>query len=511
MSQKQEHIISYGLAIIIAIITIYIYLPTLAPSITWGNGGADGGNLAAAVATLGIPHPPGYPTYVLIGLGWSKLPLNGDLAYRLNLLSTTSIAFAVGLSIIAITFLGRYLALSQIPLIMGSGLGGLFLALSPLIWSQATITEIYSVGLVSFTSLSLGLIVWYYKFESWNTFLTERVFLVVIGIIKGLSFGIVPQIVLATPGMLYLLHAYHKPHKQGLTRFVQRLLLLLCGVGIGLTVFIYLPLRANSQPFVNWGTPNTLPRFWGMVTAASYRQYFTLLSPHEWLIRFVSSLSHLGQELSWTGIIFAILGGYYLWQHDKPILVYLLSLIGLTVIFRTSYPVMGNIVYLIPSLHGLTILTGVGIAVLLTQAKNQIGLAGLLLISLALVGTLVFRANKIAPSVDVSHDYRAVDFAQETFAKLPPDAVIISSQDETTFSLWYYQALGKRLDVVVIDSRLLFYDWYQLNIAVQYPDLNPYSINPQDLLTLKRSIYILDGSLDGITINSATSFLSNSK
>jgi hypothetical protein len=43
------------------------YLKTLAPTVTWRNGGADGADLAAAVAVLGIPHPPSYPTYVLLG------------------------------------------------------------------------------------------------------------------------------------------------------------------------------------------------------------------------------------------------------------------------------------------------------------------------------------------------------------------------------------------------------------------------------------------------------------
>ena len=33
----------------------------------------DSGELVAAVATLGIPHPPGYPLYVLLGKLWTLL------------------------------------------------------------------------------------------------------------------------------------------------------------------------------------------------------------------------------------------------------------------------------------------------------------------------------------------------------------------------------------------------------------------------------------------------------
>jgi hypothetical protein len=135
------------LAIGVTLTTFAVYLCTLAPTITWSHGGADSGDLAAAVATLGIAHPPGYPTYVLLGHVWSWLPLGDDLAYRLNLLSATSAALAAGLAVLTITYLGRQQKLTKLPLAIGVIMGGLFLAFAPLTWSQATITEVYAPGL----------------------------------------------------------------------------------------------------------------------------------------------------------------------------------------------------------------------------------------------------------------------------------------------------------------------------------------------------------------------------
>ena len=48
------------------IIIALAYARTLAPSITWANDGSDSGDLVAAAATLGVAHPTGYPTYLLL-------------------------------------------------------------------------------------------------------------------------------------------------------------------------------------------------------------------------------------------------------------------------------------------------------------------------------------------------------------------------------------------------------------------------------------------------------------
>jgi hypothetical protein len=69
------------------------YARTLAPSITWANDGADSGDLVAAAATLGVAHPTGYPTYLLLARLFQFLPI-GDLALRVNLLSAAAAALA---------------------------------------------------------------------------------------------------------------------------------------------------------------------------------------------------------------------------------------------------------------------------------------------------------------------------------------------------------------------------------------------------------------------------------
>ncbi len=67
-----------------------VYLLTLAPLITFW----DSGELATAAWSLGIPHPPGYPLFCILGKAFTFLPL-GSVAYRLNVMSAFFAACSV--------------------------------------------------------------------------------------------------------------------------------------------------------------------------------------------------------------------------------------------------------------------------------------------------------------------------------------------------------------------------------------------------------------------------------
>ena len=69
---------------------LVVYLASLAPGVTFW----DAGEFIAAIHTLGIPHPPGTPLYVLIGKTWTLALGMASPAYALNLLSAVSTAVA---------------------------------------------------------------------------------------------------------------------------------------------------------------------------------------------------------------------------------------------------------------------------------------------------------------------------------------------------------------------------------------------------------------------------------
>ncbi len=98
----------------------------------------DSGELVAAAATLGIPHPSGYPLYVLLGKLWTLLLPLGSIAWRMSLFSAACAAGACGLFYLTV----RRLGLSSLTGVFSS----LVLAFGPSFWSQANIQRVYALN-----------------------------------------------------------------------------------------------------------------------------------------------------------------------------------------------------------------------------------------------------------------------------------------------------------------------------------------------------------------------------
>src|SRR5690242_14075603 len=74
---------SYLAGGIVTLVVLVLYLVTLAPSTAmW-----DTSEYIAAAYTLGLPHPPGNPLFVLIGRVFSILPIASSVAVRINILA----------------------------------------------------------------------------------------------------------------------------------------------------------------------------------------------------------------------------------------------------------------------------------------------------------------------------------------------------------------------------------------------------------------------------------------
>ena len=73
---------SYGIAGMVGAGVLVLYLITLAPTTAmW-----DASEYITAAFTLGIPHPPGNPLFVLLGRVASLVPI-GSVAVRVNALA----------------------------------------------------------------------------------------------------------------------------------------------------------------------------------------------------------------------------------------------------------------------------------------------------------------------------------------------------------------------------------------------------------------------------------------
>lgn len=143
-----------GVAGGISLISWLAYLATLTPSLSFVS--PDGNELATIPAILGLAHPPGYPLYTWLGKLFTLIPV-GDVAYRVNLMSATLGALAIGgLYLIIIQLLPAGLAGRRV----AAALAALIFAFGPTVWSQAVIAEVYAPNLAFFALTLLCLLHW---------------------------------------------------------------------------------------------------------------------------------------------------------------------------------------------------------------------------------------------------------------------------------------------------------------------------------------------------------------
>ena len=68
-----------GIALVLSFV---VYFLTMADTVPYW----DSGEFIATSFILGVPHPPGSPLYLIIGRVFSMIPLNPDIAFRINLI-----------------------------------------------------------------------------------------------------------------------------------------------------------------------------------------------------------------------------------------------------------------------------------------------------------------------------------------------------------------------------------------------------------------------------------------
>ncbi len=437
----------------VSLATFGLYLRTAARTITWAHGGGDGPELSAAAAVLGIAHPPGYPLYLLLGHLFAQLPV-GEVAFRVGLVSAVAAAIGAGLAAHLAarlaTEVGGAKSAGSLPPAVAGVAAGVILATSPMYWSQATIPEVYALH-AALALLALVLL------ASWRPGRDSLV--VAIFLLFGLGLANhVTLVFLVVPATLFLI--FQDP---GLFRRRTVLFAPLAFLA-GLALYLYLPLRAAAVPTLNWGDPSDPSRFLAHVTARDYQGYWGGRPWGDVLARIPVMAQLLISQLTWPGLVLALVGLAELARRRPALLRLLVGYILVTLGFTLFYNAENSQIYLLPAVLVLAPLMGLGLAQL---ALSRLGL------TLALTATVAIPAWQIWTnweSMDVSRDRSAATYARETLANATTDGVLITDHDEQTFVLWYVQAVeGMRPDVAVVDRRLLAADWYRSEIERQHP------------------------------------------
>ena len=452
---------------ILAVSLLIVYLMTMAPGLTWANDGSDGGDLITAAATGGVAHPTGYPLYLLVARVFQLIPV-GSLAFRTNLMSAIA---AVSASVLIYVLVTRFLSSSNghsnwlAGLVSAYGFG-----LSPLIWSQAVITEVYALH-----ALFVVLILYLSSDHAYLKFV-QKYQDQLLGLTFGLAMGNHVTTILLLPLLLFS-RIIRTPTRIEATPFARGwqvdkrpLLRRLAWVGAGVLVYLTLPLRALTKPPVNWGNPLTLDGFKWLVSGALYQdQLFVLTLASVWSrTRSVAGL--LIEQFGIPGLIIGLIGLIVFYKSSNLYRNTIWIVFAFSA-FAIGYATKDSYVYLIPVFLCFAIWIGLGLAgltELLFSRFPRIAVG----FGLIFILYLFILAGTHWPQVNASQDVRAENFGREVLVQAPVNAIVFTKGDKAIFTMWYFHfALQNRPDLAVVVTDLLGFDWYQESLRSAYPGL----------------------------------------
>ncbi|PDW04216.1 protein O-mannosyl-transferase family [Candidatus Viridilinea mediisalina] len=480
---------------LVALVLSLVYGLTLVPGVTWAHHGADSGDLLTAVATGGVPHPTGYPSYLLLMDGFRWLPL-GDLALQQAIFSA--------LCAILSALLVVQLVLTLSPLqgwqsAVAAGFAALWLGFTPLFWSQAVIVEVYSLH-----ALCSALLWWWAA--GWCVPPThhDRMALPsaqqvgLAGLSAGLALGNHLTAAATVVALLLLLVwrcwavairdargrgrealTSSRPRKivtwlrtsaSNISAYlpwqpVARCLLWLL---LGLMVYLLLPVRAGATP-ASWGDPRSIE---GLVWLVSGQLYHHMaLQPLERPLSYALELLYaqmgsLGLGLALAGLLLVPM------RTAAPLRLAMLLVALVTLAFAVGYRSHDAQVYLLPVLLLGAVGVGVAVAWVLVVSQKIARITPSILLVLLLV-LLLLRLTSPWPAMRAArHDQAAAQFSATLLAQAPTGAIIFTREDRDSFPLWYaHYGQGQRPDLVLVVTPLLPYDWYRANLRRYYPDL----------------------------------------
>ena len=384
-------------ALLVLLVLGVVYGATAAPSLTFW----DASEFATAIATFGIPHPPGTPLYIAIGTAvWRLVPAVSPVqAGTLVSAAATALACAL-LAWITASVGGRRST---------AAIAGVCAGVMGTVWMNATETEVYAVALLSVAAQCAF---------AWRAYRDDDARArVLLAYVAALSVPLHLSALVATPAAMYLASTSHHGRVQwrsllggGALVLATVMLsrgalvlsiasLLMAGVvavvpmpftrrvqehkddaghanarwllpAIGLTLLAWsavaiLPLRAAHSPLLNMGAPDGVTRLLDVISRAQYdvAPLWPRRAPF-WL-----QLGNIGQYADWQ----VALG---LWNEVTPSLL------------RTPFTV-------------LALLLGVIGAVAHWRSHRITARAALLLLALATVGVCVQLNLRAGPSFGV--------------------------------------------------------------------------------------------------------------
>jgi tetratricopeptide (TPR) repeat protein len=456
-------IYDYLIGILVFFFSFFIYLHTLTPTIDLH----DSGDMIGASFVLGIPHPPGYPLYCLLGKLFSLIPI-GNIAYRYNLFSATAASLAVMMVyFITLKVVGGNknknfsLLTSYFLLFIPAIVSAFMLCFAPVFWQQAVIAEKYTLNALFATIIIFILLKWQeitnHRLQITDYRLPTK-YLYLFAFILGLSFTHHLQTIFLVPASIFLIIITWRKNPKLLT--LNSILKMAVLFFLPLILYAYLPIRASAHPVINWGCPDTFERFIDHITAKEYGYYFsaslsTLLN-RIFVEHPVFFIKQFTPYLIWIGFV----GLFFFYKHKIKTFTFLLLIVVADVLHSSRYGIHNIEDYYIPAYIIFSIFIGYGVMVLIDflnkKLKQKIALLPYIFL---FIPAISYACNRYYG--DHSKNYYSYDYGMNILFPLEDDSILYIKGDTFAFPLWYLHYVENiRKDITLIDQHSLYHDWY---------------------------------------------------
>ncbi len=336
--------IDLALAAALGLVCLAVYLRTMRLTVGW----MDSAELTTAAYFLGIGHSPGYPTWMLLAFPFAHLPF-GTVAWRVNLMNALLGAVAVALLFLLCRRISRSRAAGLI--------AAASFAFTATFWDLTGEADVFTLY-ACFAALALLLVL------HWRTHRLDRT-LYGLALLLGVGMGNHALLLLLVPALLFLVLAEAGLRVLSATRVVT---LLLC-FALGLSVYLYLPIRGAADPPPHMNNPRGKTVVQALQATVSYMSApgaresmfssgVTTAAHRAWAhVRAVATV-----EFGWVGAVLGLLGLVLLLRRDWKLAVSLLLMGLVAVAYACNFSIFDIYAYYLPLHLAWALLLAVGVA-----------------------------------------------------------------------------------------------------------------------------------------------------
>lgn len=491
----------YIFAFIAAFIPLVTYILTLYPSV----GFMDSGELAAACYTLGIPHPTGYPLYLLIGFIFSHLPIGFTPIYKLNLLSAILTSSALYVTFFSICFLIDNFIKSynsdsskslekkshkhqksdskqsnfsskippdgnlQILILLISSITVILIGYIRTIWSVAVQNEVYSLHFLFLSILFYYILKIIFTHPETNPKYWKLLF-----VFLGLSFANHMTTIFIILAVIFLLFDLYKHNKNQFYKYIKFSLFIF----LGLSLYIVLIISSTFKPFLNWSDLSNVSNLPDYLSGADYSQLM-FSSSANFKKNAADFFSQIFAEYSIFGLIFSIIGLALVYNYSRKLFIIFTLSVAFNLLYSFNYNIVDINIYYILTYYILGVVIPFGLIYLLSFGKIFFAVRSIKELNLLKIKVLFAGMLLIAFSIYYNYDYNNnssnysnADYTINAINSLEQNSVIIAYDwaNLYTASLYYQLAEKLRPDVKIFNIKFLVLNWYLNSINNHYPE-----------------------------------------